>query len=117
MKIIQIGPYCSKGVPDWYDRVLNVWPIVLIVKWYRYKRLGINLTKAFRKSVARVKKTKKNIEQLNEEALKGNGFSVGPKVTPRPVSEGFIEALENAGARPELIRKLRKDRNNENKGN
>jgi hypothetical protein len=74
MKIIKIGPHCSKGVPDWYDHVLNVWPIVLVVRWYRYKRLGINLTKAFRKSVAKVKKIGKTVEQLNEENNENKGY-------------------------------------------
>jgi hypothetical protein len=67
MKIVQTGPYASKAVYSWWDCVINTWPVGLITKWWRHKRLANNLTKAFQKSVARVKSTGKNIEQLNEE--------------------------------------------------
>ena len=47
MKIIQVGPYSSQAVPDWWDKILNIWPMVLVVRWWRHKRLSHNLTKAY----------------------------------------------------------------------
>lgn len=43
-----------------------------------------------------------------EQQLNGSGLSLGPAVQPRRVSQEYVEALEQAGARQSLVDALKR---------